>query len=75
MEYVVLTSSTIDGLAEAVAIYIARGWQPQGGVSWATDGQACYLQAMIKRLRLSARTADAANPMPLTREIRTARRF
>lgn len=34
MEYIILNSDNIKGLADSVNVYMANGWKPAGGVTF-----------------------------------------
>lgn len=51
MKYIILESSSIEDLTRQVQDLIARGWEPQGGVSAASNQVMVwwFYQAMILR--------------------------
>jgi hypothetical protein len=47
MEYTVIEEDVLSTLIAKVNEYVRNGWQPQGGISMATDWRN-YAQAMIR---------------------------
>jgi hypothetical protein len=51
MAYIILEASSIGELSQTVEEYMAMGWEPQGGVSAASNQTLVwwYYQAMVRR--------------------------
>jgi Domain of unknown function (DUF1737) len=52
MRYIILEASSITDLSAKVEEYISRGWEPQGGMSAASNQTLVwwYYQAMVHRV-------------------------
>jgi hypothetical protein len=47
VQYTLVVAPTTESLIESVNLHIKHGWQPFGGVSVTTSGEAALCQAMV----------------------------